>query len=329
VDRRQTGSIVAVLAACNAVPTPAAPLPANRQLPARTEATLRAPAPTPMHFPTDVVVDRDGTILVAGGANDRIVRFTPDGRFDGLLAFTGDAPLRNPLGLWLDHQRRLWITQGGHDELVVARLDGTVVERFRVPPAADAPADPTDVCVTGDGRKTYIVDNDHHRILMRDNTSKTFTVLGEPGWALGQMQWPFMITVDAKNFVYISEAVGARVQRLNPRDQWLTQIARWGVELGQLYRPKGLTLDAKRRVFVSDSTLGVVQVFNERGRTLAVLTEPGGALLRFHNPMGLAFDPTGRLLVVETGKHQVVVLELLAEAEERSIRVRSLREKQP
>jgi DNA-binding beta-propeller fold protein YncE len=282
----------------------AAPIPVDQRLTGEGVRTLRGPATDPLRMPTDVAVAADGTIFVADGVNDRVVRFSAQGVYRGPLE-TGQVALHNPLGLTVDGKNQLWIVQGGRNEIIVTASTGRLRARVKLPAVAGDPVDPTDVAVDANGTATFIVDNDHHRILVRDNASGTFSAFGESGTALGQMQWPFMIALDTDGNAYVTEAIGARVQRLNAQRLWLPPIGRWGVELGQLYRPKGVAIDAKQRVWVSDSTTGAIQVFDRRGRVLAVLTDEAGSVLRFDGPMGMAFSPTGELLVVESGADQV------------------------
>jgi len=166
------------------------------------------------------------------------------------------------------------------------------------------------VAVTPDGQRAYIVDNDNHRLIVRDNRDKQLTTLGRFGRALGQFQWPFMVAVSPRGYLYVTETIGARVQRIRPPRRWAGQISRWGVELGRLYRPKGVAVSATGRLFVSDSTLSVVQVFGPDGELLGVLTDAAGEPLRFKHPMGMCFDAAGRLYLVELGADRVAVIAL-------------------
>jgi sugar lactone lactonase YvrE len=118
-----------------------------------------------------------------------------------------------------------------------------------------------------------------------------------------------MICMGAEDYVYVTEVLGARVQRISPSDRWAGQVSRWGVELGQLYRPKGIAADDDGRLYVSDSTLGVVQVFSSRGITEGALTDEVGNALRFQHPMGMCLDSTGRLYVVELGADRVAIVQ--------------------
>lgn len=287
------------------------PMPSSMRIEARVQRTLSAPADQPMTMPTAVVVDHNGRILVADGVNNRIVCFRPDGTFDGSITSVGQAQLRNPIGLAVDSQNRLWIADTGKHRLVVAAPDASLVQTIDLPDSgAGHAADPTAVAVTPDGRRTYIVDNDNDRLLVRDNQTGLFVSLGSLGRALGQFEYPFSVCLGSDGYVFVCEAVGARIQTISPEDRWAGQISGWGIELGQLYRPKGIATDAHDRLFVSDSTLSVIQVFGPRGTIDGILTGPDGMPLRFEHPMGICFDQHGLLYIVELRANRVAVVSI-------------------
>ncbi len=286
-------------------------IPADKRIASRVTRHLAAPADAPMHMPTDVAVDQHNRVYVADGVNHRVVRFSVDGALDAKWAPASSLQLMNPVGLAVDAQDRLWIADADASRIVVVSNEGALIEKIDLPARDDAhPFQPTDVAVTPDAKRAYMVDNENHRVVIRDNSAGTLTVMGRFGESLGQFQWPFMVALGPDGYAYVTEAIGARVQRISPSDQWAGGIGRWGVALGQLYRPKGVVADAKGRVYVSDSTLGAVQVFESRGGLLGVLTEDAGRPIRFQHPMGLALDGRGLLYVVELRADRVAVVEL-------------------
>lgn len=289
----------------------AAPIPPDRWIDARVVAILAAPPDEPMHMPTDVCVDARGRVYVADGTNDRIIRFAPDGRVDAVIAGFDGEKLHRPVGVTVDSGDRLWIADSGNHRVLVVSAENRLIETIELPtPPGGRPPDPTDVVVSADGRRTYVVDNDNQRVVVRNNESKEVVALGREGSAPGQFRWPFMICRDGDGYTYVSEAIGARVQRLGPTDEWAGQVGGWGAELGRLYRPKGVATDEGGRLYVSDSTLGVIQVFDSEGPNLGVLTGERGLPLRFDHPMGMCFDSAGRLYVVELAVDRVAVVAL-------------------
>lgn len=287
-------------------------VPADKRIDATITGILLAPPDKPMHMPTDVAVDPAGRVFVADGANDQIVVFDAKGQFDFLITQPGARKLSGPVALTVDPENQLWIADTGNHRLLVLTARGKFVEQIDLPELDNATHQPrpTGLAITADAKRTYVVDSANHRVMIRDNIEKQWISLGRFGRSLGQFQWPFMVCIGLENYVYITEVIGARVQRISPGDRWSGRVGRWGVQLGQLYRPKGIVADTAGRIFVSDSTLGVVQVFDPRGTIQGVLTDQQGQVLRFDHPMGMCFDPAGNLYVVELGANRVAIVSL-------------------
>jgi DNA-binding beta-propeller fold protein YncE len=302
------GLVLSLLASSSAA---VAPLPVEARVPAKVTGTLAVPD-LGMHMPTDVAVDSRGDVYVADGARDRLVVFAPDGKVRAATTRPVGQALKRPVGLTVDAKDRLWIADtGAHRLVVLSPRAEQLVEVIDLPQVdAKHPAGPTGIAVAADLSRTYVADNANHRLLVRDNASGRVTPVGQAGGAVGQFQYPFHLAAGAAGDVYITEAIGARVQILTAQDRWAGTIGSWGVELGQFYRPKGIAVDAGGRVFVGDSTLGVVQVCNARGRVTGCLTGADGRPLRFEHPMGMAFDKSGRLYVVELAANRVAVVTL-------------------
>ncbi len=312
-------AVVALAVLTSAAICAAAAIPPAQRLRAEIVATLAAPADGPMAMPTGVAVDGGGRVYVADGVNHRVVVFDAEGRFAGAIRSAGETELARPMGLHVDRQNRLWIADGSLNRVVAVATAGAnwparadVLVELRLPLVRRGerlePAEPTDMTVSRDGTQVYIVDNNHHRLVLQDLKTQAVQIVGGPGQGLGQFQWPFTISQGPDDYLYVCEVIGARVQRLSPAGRPAGRIGRWGVEMGELYRPKGVVVGADGSVYVSDSTLGVVQVFRTDGTLRGVLTDGQGAPLRFQHPMGVTLDARGRLYVVELTANRVAVV---------------------
>lgn len=266
-------------------------------------------------LPTAVAVAQDGTVFVADGVHDRLVEFGPDGQWRQDIETVGDARLTRPLGLRIDAQDQLWISDTGAQRVLVRAPDGSLADTFTFAGAElAAPPDITDAYPSPDGRFLWIADNDHSQLLRVDRAARTTTVVGTLGAALGQLNYPYSLAVNVRGDVVVSDVINGRVQVFNAEGAAAGTIATYGVELGQLYRPKGLALDRDSNVWVTDSTLGVVQVFTRDGRLIDVLRDAAGQPLHFEHPIGLAFDVVGAIYVVEQSAPRVIKLTLNVDA---------------
>ena len=292
-------------------------IPPKNRINARVIRYLTGPAEFPLVMPTDVAIDSKNRAYVADGVNDRILRFTAEGGLDKIIIPPNGEKLDQPVGLAIDPNDQVWIADTGNHRIVVISQDGKQIKTIDIPPdELGNPADPTDLVISSLDGRCYVVDNNNHRLLIRGKDSGNWITMGKKGRALGQFDYPLMICIGIEEYIYLSETMGSRIQRISPTDRWSGLIGGWGVELGQFYRPKGVAADKEGRVFVSDSTLKVIQVFGPWGRVNGVLCNEQGELLRFNHPMGMDFDSDGLLYVVELGANRVVVVSLFQEKQQ-------------
>jgi len=284
-------------------------IPAANRIEARIVRTISIEGEDAMHMPTDVAVDSHSRVFIVD-TRDRVLCFNAEGKLELVITNPDGQKLNKPVGLAVDKKDQLWIADTGNHRVLAVSGKGKLLETIDLPKSAnDQPVNPTDVAVTADGKRVYVVDNDGHRLLVRESAG-VWTILGRFGRALGQFQWPFMIDIGPRGHVYVSEVIGASVQRISADDLWAGRVGQWGVQMGQFYRPKGVAVDNTGRSYVSDSTLQVVQVFSPDGDFMGVLTDSEGKPLRFAHPMGMCFDAKGQLYVVELEANRVAIVSL-------------------
>ncbi|GBE05438.1 NHL repeat protein [bacterium BMS3Abin10] len=185
---------------------------------------------------------------------------------------------------------------------------GNYISQIKLPKDL-ARADPTDVAVDEARNRCYVVDNENHYILVYDlATHHLLNTYGSPGMEKREFRYPFLMTLDEEDYLYIVDVINTRIQVLNPEGLFVTYIGGWGVEKGQFFRPKGIAIDKKGRVYVSDSYMGVIQVFNKEGDFISAVGDPKkGAVRKFTSPVGIFIDNSNRLYVVEMFGEKVSV----------------------
>jgi DNA-binding beta-propeller fold protein YncE len=264
--------------------------------------------------PSDVAVSRDGHIHVVDGVNNKIRIFDRGGQ--PLFSFgspgPGNGQFRFPLGIGLDNAGNIYVADSGNHRVQIFSPQGDFMAKIDLPPGKIKPADPTDIAVDDVRKRCYVVDNDNHRILVIDRESlKLIEAYGTPGSEKRSFNYPFLITLDKDNYLYVVEVINTRVQILNPEGLFVNFIGSWGVDPGEFYRPKGVAIDKQNRVYVSDSYLGVIQVFDATGNFYAALGDPQTQKVKkFRTPVGLFIDATNRLYVVEMLANKVSVFGL-------------------
>jgi streptogramin lyase len=257
----------------------------------------------PMELPTTVAVGPDGEVFVADGVNDRVVRFARDGSLVGTIRRVAGQRLSRPTGVAVSGDGRIWIADGDHRRVVVVPPSGP---GFEVPlgPELEGALDITDLDVTDDGGRLWLVDNDGHRLLAGDLDRGTWRSHGRLGDQWGEVRYPFMVAVHPDGGAVVSDTLNARLQGWTADGRAQRPVGTYGVSPGQLFRPKGVASTEDGRTWVSDGTLGVIQVFDHSGRFIDILREPSGQILRLDQPMGIEVVDD-RLYVVERGAGRV------------------------
>lgn len=169
--------------------------------------------------------------------------------------------------------------------------------------------DPDPVAALRVGDHIYWSDRSSRLCWIEADQGKWQGCTGKRGSPAGQFQYPYQIVADTQRFLYVVDALNARVQVFNDLGRPFSQIGRFGLQSGELFRPSGLAMDVGRELlFISDAYLGTIQVFH-RGEPLGALADSHGKVVSFENPTSLAYQDDV-LAVSETGANRVVKIRL-------------------
>ncbi len=281
-------------------------------IPIRQIATIGAKeGKARLRQPSSVLVARNGNIFVLDGTVNRVVVFSPNGKF---LYDFGRKFLDMPLGMTMDNKGTLYVTDTRKGRIQLFSPQGKHLRQIELPKGRNgAPSEPVDVAVDNRRRLLYIVDNRNHRILIHDlKKNRIFKTMGKMGMAAGELRWPFSITLDGHGQAYLVDVINTTVRTINPAENWAFgyDIGGWGIRKGKFFRPKGIAIGTGERLFVSDSYLGVVQLFDKEGHFIAVLSDANKKIHRFKTPVRLFIDNKNRLYVVEMVANRISVFEI-------------------
>jgi DNA-binding beta-propeller fold protein YncE len=266
----------------------------------------------------------------------------------GLLATWGRAgsgpgEFRDPRGIAVDAQGRLYVADTGNRRVQVLDANGQPLAQWAGP--SPAFIEPCAVAVSPQGQ-VYVLDT-------QADIAYRFSAQGEPQGTLGAgsgLYRPRGIAVDREGNVYVANTGGNNVVKFSAAGDVLAQIGRAGKGNGQLDQPCDVAVDEQGNVYVVDTLNQRVQRFDRTGRYqgqwlltrsdtayaphlalaagIIYVTEPeggrllacsaGGALLgtwgspgtgegQFTKPVGLAIDSRGRLFVADAGNNRVQV----------------------
>jgi len=127
----------------------------------------------------------------------------------------------------------------------------------------------------------------------------------EEGSGNGQFKQPNLgIATDAEGNVWVADTENNRVEKFNPKGEYMSQFGKEGAGSGEFKGPKGLAIDASGNIWVVDSGNDRVQKFSPKGEYLAKFGEKGSGEGQFNSPAGIVFY-NGIFFVVDSGNNRV------------------------
>jgi len=178
-------------------------------------------------FGRDIVVDSEGFIYAGdyGGGNDRIQKFSRDGRFILEWGGMGTEPgkFQRPQGMAVEKR-------GGDELLLVADAVNHRIQRFtmegqwissfgRLGQEDGALRYPYSVAVGADGT-VFVCEYGNHRIQRFDPDGKSLGSWGRAGHGEGELAHPWDVAVGPDDRLYIADCENDRVQ-----------VIRWPAEI--------------------------------------------------------------------------------------------------
>jgi DNA-binding beta-propeller fold protein YncE len=298
--RRDTGRMsraAAVLGIILALATPIAALAGARS--DRLGAFLRQVED--LRDPRGVAVGPDGSILVAESDDNAVRRLDRDGRtVDRWLPIVAaESAVVAPYGIATDGAA-VFITDRGHDRVVVVAADGTPLRAFGGHGTRRGRLDRPAGIAVGGGR-VVVADSGNDRLQVFDVDGADMGAIGRRGTAPGEFLRPLGVALDEDGTIYVADTGNHRIQKLD-RDGTVQRV--WGERgsfPGLMTAPSAVAVHGGR-VFVADGLGHRVQVFDRDGTFLmqwgmhAVVPREGDG--RIHYPSGLAIAADGSLAVV-------------------------------
>ena len=258
-------------------------------------------------------------------------------------AKVGDLPLAFPGKVLADEKSgRLFIADSDHNRIVVAKLDGTLLETIGTgaPGSADGAYDTASFFrpqgMALDGETLYVADTENHLIRQVDLKSKTVTTIAGTGQQSRRLDQIGMARATALNSPWDLQLVGRTlyIAMAGPHQIWqldltlreVSDFAGSGREAridgprneAGFAQPSGLATDGKT-LYVSDAEANIIRAI-DLGPDGKVRTLVGGDLfdfgdkdgsgndVRLQHPLGLA-RWNDKLLIADTYNHKIKLLD--------------------
>jgi tripartite motif-containing protein 2/3/tripartite motif-containing protein 71 len=188
---------------------------------------------------TDVALGNDQSLYVVDAANNRVMKFSPQGIVT-CPQLLGESQLdfNNPLGIAFNHKNyRVYVTDSYNHQIKVLSTNLTLHKAFGKNGSLKGEFKyPWGISCDGSG-KVYVADSENDRIQIFSAEGRFIRMLGKSGEKPGELRWPLGITVDsATNLVYIGESGNHRVSVFGANGQFIRCF-------GEVRSPRGVAID--------------------------------------------------------------------------------------
>jgi iron(III) transport system ATP-binding protein len=167
-------------------------------------------------FPVATACDAEGNLYVCEyGGNDRIQKFSPEGRFLVSMggAGTGRGQFQRPSGMVISGER-LYVVDAFNNRIQVFSCAGEFLEvlgeQLSNPPDLVYPYD----VALGPQSDLYVVEYGAGRVTRLDLAGRLLGQSGSDGGSVGRFKTPWGLTVDARGVVYVADTGNRRIVQL-------------------------------------------------------------------------------------------------------------------
>lgn len=167
-------------------------------------------------FPVATACDPEGNLYVCEyGGNDRIQKFSPEGRFLVSMGGAGTSPgqFQRPSGIVISNDR-LYVVDAFNNRIQVFSCQGEFLEvlgeRLSNPPDLVYPYD----VALGPQSDLFVVEYGAGRVTRLDLAGNLLGQSGSVGDSVGRFKTPWGLTVDERGVVYVADTGNRRIVRL-------------------------------------------------------------------------------------------------------------------
>ena len=112
---------------------------------------------------------------------------------------------------------------------------------------------------------------------------------------------PGDVAIDAEGNLWVADKTNNRIERFDPKGNFLSKFGSYGTASGQLNRPASLAIGANGNIWVADANNNRIQEFSPTGQVLKTIGTFGPGEKQFSGPEGIAVDYRGNVWVADTG----------------------------
>ncbi|NQT78983.1 MAG: SBBP repeat-containing protein [Candidatus Aminicenantes bacterium] len=257
--------------------------------------------------PSDVAVDKDGYIYVAG--NSKISKYTPDGTLVSKIEYTGNEEfyLDGWFHIAVDADGNIYATDDNSHNIIKFDSNGNYITQWGSYGQGDYQFyDPQGIATDSEGN-VYVCDYSNNRIVKYDSEGTLLTEWGIQGGSDGEFNNPQGIAVDSSDNIYVTDQHNNRIQVFDSDGEFLRRWGSHGYEDTQFRGPRGITVDSEDNVYIVDRDNYRVVKYTSKGTFLAKWGTQGSGDLQFECMNGIAVDSDFNVYVTDNCNNRITI----------------------
>jgi DNA-binding beta-propeller fold protein YncE len=258
--------------------------------------------------PQCIAADGNGLMYIADPSIGLVHKYDLAGKEVQYIFQAGDKRLSGPVGVALDIDNNLYVTDSQQAAIFKYSADGAFLREL------DGKGNlkrPVGIALKSNGDK-----------VVADALADKVFVFGRDDAFKGEFSGvdfkesfnkPAYIAVDKMDNVYVTDTMNFTVRVFDASGKYIRSQGQIGDAPGSFARPKGVALDSDRNLYVVDSIFGVFQIFNQKGQLLLYVGQEGSLPGEMMLPSSIFIDRNDRIYVSDTFNHRIQIYQYLKE----------------
>lgn len=265
----------------------------------------------PWYFsgPIGITKDSNDFVYIADSWNNRIQKFTSDGKFVTKWGKEGkrDGEFGFPVDIASDNRGFIYIADAHNCRIQKFTSDGKFITKWGNKGNGNGEFLAVQGIAVDNKGFIYVVDTYSTELSGSSDRVQKFTedgnfiaTWGHLGIENGEFEEPIDITIDSKGFVYVADNGNNRIQKFTSYGEFVTKWGKKGRGDGEFMNIESITTDANDFVYVTDIGNDCVQKFTSDGEFVAKWGEKEG----FTALRGIFADDDGFLYATSSSSIQ-------------------------
>jgi len=264
--------------------------------------------PSEFNYPVCIASDSYDNVYVTDWRNNRIQKFSSDGKFLLEMGNQSSPKLNLPIGIDIDNDNNIYVVDYGNHRVIKYDENGNLILTFGKKGTKNGEfRSPRGIFVDRLKEEVIVADYSNYRIQIFDLDGKFKKAIKCFDPSTRKNYSPRSVARDKSGFTYIVFTRENNIWKINGNGEIVLKFGGEGEQPGQFKGPRYINTDLLDNIYVTDYENHRVQIFTTDGRCRGYFGEKGDEPGKFNNPEGIFVNRKADLFIVdaENDRYQV------------------------